>query len=171
MIKVLGVFAVLLFSFSCSPLTKEQYISEYKHFINTVKEDKYNFSEEQWQEKDKLFGKYSNDLYSKYESALTAEDKIILTKYRIEYDVYRYKNEAEETMLDIFNSYIETGNDAGTGTDNLLTEQKNALKRQIENYIDNEMNADADFLIKQGRKVKNTFSRVLNELTTNMGDN
>jgi hypothetical protein len=151
-------------------LTKERYISEYKHFVSAIKEHKDNFTEEQWQEKDKLFRKYSNDLYSKYESALTVEDKIILIKYRIEYDVYRYKNEAKETMLGIFNSYIEIGNDTEMETNNLLTEQKNALKRQVENYIDNGMNDDADFLIKQGQKAKNTFSRVLNELTTNMED-
>jgi hypothetical protein len=171
MIKIFEVLTVLLLLSSCSPLTKEQYISDYRQFINEVKENKDTYSEEQWQKKDILFGKYSNTLFPKFESALTPEDKIILTKYHIEYDVYRYKNEAGKTLLDHFNSYIEIGNDTRTATNTLLIEQKNALKRQIENYIDTEMNDDANFLIEQGQKVKNTLSRVLDELTTETEEN
>jgi hypothetical protein len=157
--KVSGVLVVSLVLFSCSPFTKAQYISQYNQFIGNVEKDKDNFTEEQWQQKDKLFNKYSVTYYAKFEKKLTAEEKNILTKYRLEYAVFRYGDKAKKTVLDLLNSYIEMGTDAATATGD-------ALIQQIENYIDNDMKNDADKLIEQGQKLKDTFNRMLNELST-----
>jgi hypothetical protein len=71
-------------------------------------------------------------------------------KYRLEYDVYRYGDKANEILLDLFNSYVELTATVGAAADDALIKQKNALKKKIENYIDNEIDDDANFIIETG---------------------
>jgi hypothetical protein len=153
--------------FSCLPFTKENYISNYKQFISNVKENKDSFTDSEWQEHDKLFWKYSSEYYKNFETKITAEEKILLIKYRLEYDIYRYGNEAASVLLCFFNSYfIETNTNTGTDASNTFIKQKNELKRQIENYIEYEIDDDTDFIIEQGKKVRDAFNRVLDEFIT-----
>jgi hypothetical protein len=69
-------------------MTKGQYLSEYKDFIQQVKENWQEYTVEDWRQMDKIHYKYCEKLFKKYENGFTVEDKIILAKYRLQYDVF-----------------------------------------------------------------------------------
>jgi hypothetical protein len=168
MYKLLAVCMTFLVILSCNKLTKEEYISQYKIFIGEIEENHQNYNEKDWQEKDKSFNGYSNDLYKIYEPEFSTEDKVLLAKYRIEYDIYRYNDEAKELLADILNLYFELDRELKSTGIVVLRQQKENLKREIENYVENDMNNDMEFIIEQTGKIKSIFSRALSETLTDV---
>lgn len=158
------LISVLLIISSCSNMTKEQYLSEYKSFINSIKEDRNTYTEKDWQIPDKKFYQFSEVLYKKFENELMIEEKIVLAKYRIEYDVFRYSSDAKETILELFNIYTATQEDINIQNKKFLLKNKDELKNVIENYIKNDLEKDADFVANQTKNVKDAFSKILNEI-------
>jgi hypothetical protein len=155
---------------SCNKLTKEEYISQYKIFIDDVEENCQNYQENDWQERDKAFNKFNNELYKTFETEFSTEDKVLLAKYRIEYDIYRYNDEAKEILVGLFNLYFELDRELKSTGIVVLRQQKENIKREIENYIENDMNNDVDFMIEQARGIKSVFSRALSEILLDVKD-
>jgi glycosidase len=165
--KVKWIFWTILFVFataSCSNMTKRQYLSEYKDFIQQVKKDRQDYTTKNWEEMDKIHYKYCNELFKKYEMNFTAEEKILLAKYRLQYDVYRYKDEIKESLLEIFDLYYTMQSEMNEQNINFLSNHKNMIKEIIDNYVENGLDEDATFLIDQTKKVKGAFSRLLTEI-------
>jgi hypothetical protein len=165
--RVKGLLGIFLFVFiisSCSNITKEQYLSEYKNFIQHVKNNRQEYSTNNWEEIDKIHYKYCDKLYKKHEKNFTPEEKILLAKYRLQYDVYRYKDELKETLLEIFDLYYTIQSEVDEQSINFLSNRKNAIKEIIDNYVQNGLNEDTTFLIEQTKKVNSAFSRFLTEI-------
>jgi hypothetical protein len=162
-------FWVVFIITSCSNMTKGQYLSEYKSFIQQVKNSRRDYTAKNWEEMDRIHYKYCDELFKKYEMNFTAEEKILLAKYRLQYDVYRYKDEVKETLLEIFDLYYTIQNEMNEQNMSLLSNRKNAVKEIIDNYVENGLDEDTTFLIEQSKRVKSAFSRFLTEI--GMDDN
>ncbi len=96
-----------VFLMSCSapaPDTKEQYLKDYSAFIQDLKENKDNLSEEQWAEKDKQFKAFSDELFNQYKDEMGALEKINVGKHAFQYTRLRgmnaFKNISESGELD-----------------------------------------------------------------------
>ena len=163
--KFFGLVMVSLVIFSCSNMTKEQYLSEYKDFIQQIKENQQGYTIADWAEKDKIHSNYCDRLFKKYENELSVEEKVLLAKYRLQYDVYRYKNEAKETMLEIFDMYYSIQSEINANNRRIATARKDELIEIIDDYMENGLNEDTFFLIEQVKRVKNAFSRFLTEIS------
>jgi hypothetical protein len=165
--KIKWTFWTVLFVFaiaSCSNVTKEQYLSEYKDFIQQVKKDRQDYTTKNWEEMDRIHYKYCNELFKKHEMNFTAEEKILLAKYRLQYDVYRYKDEIKEAVLEIFDLYYTMQSEMNEQNMNFLSRHKNMIKEIIDNYVENGLDEDTTFLIDQTKQVKRAFSRFLTEI-------
>jgi hypothetical protein len=171
MYKILAVCMTFLVFLSCNKLTKEEYISQYKIFIEDIEENHQIYNEKDWQEKDKTFNRFSNELYKIYVSEFSIEDKVLLVKYRIEYDIYRYNEEAKGILVDIFNLYFELDRELKSAGIVVLRQQKENLKREIENYVENDMNNDMDFIIEQTGRIKSIFSKTFSEILSDVQRN
>jgi len=106
-IKTAFFITVLAAMFAACSLvmTKEKYIADYTAFMNEIEANRDSYTEQIWVQKDKLFEKYSGELYKKFESKLTAREKYDLAKNAVEYTVYRNKDLA----LDIFSDILDGG--------------------------------------------------------------
>jgi hypothetical protein len=160
----LGTVLVVFIIISCSNMTKEQYLSEYKSFIQQVKNSRQDYTAKNWEEMDRIHYKYCNELFKKYEINFTVEEKILLAKYRLQYDVYRYKDEVKEALLEIFDLYYTIQSEMNEQNMNFLLNRKNAVKEIIDDYVENGLDEDTTFLIEQTKKVKSSFSRFLTEI-------
>jgi hypothetical protein len=103
-------------------------------------------------------------LFKKYEINFTVEEKILLAKYRLQYDVYRYKDEAKEALLEIFDLYYTIQDETNEQNMIFLSNRKDAVKGIIDNYVENGFDDDITFLIEQTKRVKSAFSRFLTEI-------
>lgn len=98
------VASVLLMSCSTAPSSKDEYIDDYATFIEDLKVNKDNLTEEQWKEKDKAFEKFSNELYGEFEKDLGIAEQIKIGKNAFQYAKMRgtsaLKNVKESGELD-----------------------------------------------------------------------
>jgi len=144
-------------------MTKAQYLSEYKHFINEVKENRNVYTEKDWKKTDEKFYKYSEILYKKFENEFITEEKIVLVKYHVEYDIYRHGGDVKETFFKLFDAYLTMQENVNTKNIEFLLKHKDKMKTLIEDYIEDDLKEDADFVVNQTKKVINIFSKILHE--------
>jgi hypothetical protein len=113
--------------------TKEQYLKEYKAFINSVSDEYEKYSLDDWDKTDKKYIYYSSKLFDKFEDELAWEEKylnvyandLLYIKYRADYDAnYLYQ--------------VNSGD---------RSDYKTAIKNRIKFYIDNNLEDHIDILL------------------------
>ena len=89
-------------------LTRVEYISTFKRFVEYVEGAKYDFSSEQWEQMDYRFKVFSRCYYRKYESSMTDAEKEFISKlvniYRItktEKSVKSIGEKIEDILLEL----------------------------------------------------------------------
>lgn len=132
---------------SCAPMSKDVYLNNYDKFVENVRENHEKFTESDWINADKKFDEYSNKLFVKFEPEFTLEEKVLVTKYRLQYDIYRYKDDAIDIILDALSTYTELKNE-------ISREIKNQTKQEISEYIDNDLEEDIHYLFEYSGKIK-----------------
>lgn len=85
----LGLFFALIYFSSCSPMSKESYIAEYKEFITEIKENSKTYDDAAWAEADERFQMYSEEYYAKFENDLTMKEELTLASYALQYGTLR----------------------------------------------------------------------------------
>ncbi len=96
------IFLLSICLFSCkAPIdSKENYLKEYKSFVEEIKEHKDEYSSEKWKEKDIEFKKFSSELYQKFESELGFLEQARIAKYAIMYGSTRGVNALNAVLED-----------------------------------------------------------------------
>jgi hypothetical protein len=139
-------------------MTKEEYLSNYRALIKDVRENKETYSENDWINNDKKINQFNGDLYRKFENELNWEDQLMITQLKARYNLYRYKEDAKDILSDILGTTFEINNNV-----------REELKKELQYYLDNQMEEDANFLIEQTRKAGGTVSKVLDEVLNEIG--
>lgn len=139
------VIGTLTLLYSCSPMTKESYLEDYKKFITEVSSENSTYSESDWQNADKRFNKYRGEWYEKFEDELIWKEQIVLAKYEVQYNLYKYKESASEIINEVFGSY-------------------NDLEKKVKFYAENDMSDDIDFLIKQANEIGGSATEMLSKI-------
>ena len=101
--KVLFALTLLAFA-ACAPMSKESYMDHYSEFMKDVDLNASNYTEKDWAKRDKMYQKYSDEWYRKYQAEFTTSDKIVLTGYKIKYSYYRGRNKFGSWAIDAINS-------------------------------------------------------------------
>ena len=150
------IFIVTLFFSSCSKMTKDKYMSEYGQFIQQINEKHTTFTAKDWQKADKNYKKYDEKLYNVFQNQLLFEDKLKITRYRIQYGFYKNKDVARENLLQLLDAYYS-----------VTADLKDELKKDIELFIENEINDGIFFLRDQAQQIQSTLLSVCDELKSN----
>ncbi|MBL4746255.1 MAG: hypothetical protein JKY08_07780 [Flavobacteriaceae bacterium] len=140
------LFVVFIILISCSPQSKESYIEEYQKFILNVRNDCGNYSEEDWLKTNKKFIKFSEDWYENFENEFIWSEILILSKYEVEYNLLKFKNEFS-AITEIFKK-----------------ENFKNLKEQIKYYSENNMGEDIEFLKKQADSIGESAVKMLDDI-------
>lgn len=142
-------FSLIVFLSSCAPMTKEAYLQDYEEFINEVSKESSKYSESDWQEVDEKFDKFANEWYKKFEDEFTWKEDLIISKYKVQYNLYRHKQKASEFLGELFGSYSD-------------------LEKKVKYYAENNMSDDIDFLIKQANEAGGSAVDVLNQVLADL---
>ena len=101
------IYFLLIILISCSEDIAEKRIKEFKLFVESVQESKYNFNEKDWEEADRKFKNFTSDAFIKPiiegRSELKTEHESLKGKYL----AYRYISPSVKNigkMLKIFDS-------------------------------------------------------------------
>ncbi len=134
----------VIFLISCSPTTKEDYLTEYSEFIVSVEEQERSGDIENWDELDKKQKYYSTELYDKFEDELTLGEVMKVSAYKIRYEAQKHK----KSIFDkIFNN-----------------QDVEKIKSELKEYIQKDLDKDVDLLIKEAQKVSDEFGKAIEEL-------
>ena len=103
--KFVMMVAVLFALTACQ--TKESYVSDFRGFIENVKADAAEYTEQGWEKMDRKFAKFSDELYDKYEAELTSDEKSEIVKLQASYAAIKVKSgmkKAAKKINDALNS-------------------------------------------------------------------
>lgn len=131
---VVGVI-IATFVFSCAPSNKEEYMRNYKKFVDEVGENYKNFSADDWKKANETYDKFNNEWYNKFKYEFTIEDKIKITSYQVKYNA------------------VKAGKEIGNFYDQYMKNDVEDLRSRIKYYIDNDMDEDLKKLIEEAKKI------------------
>lgn len=91
--KKLSIPVVLTFLLlSCAPFSKESYLERYASFMQNVEQHYADYNADNWKQKDVEFAKYSRSWRAKFEDEFTWQDQITLLKYKVQYELFKTKD-------------------------------------------------------------------------------
>ncbi len=137
----------LCFLQSCSPFTKEQYISQYESFINDVRTNSADFSKADWLEQDEKYAKYSEEYYAKFKDQLDWKELAVVKKCGITYNIFKAKNSSLGLLVESF---------AGGDYSN--------LKDLVKYYAENNLDQDLQFIIEQANEIGGDAIQILDDI-------
>lgn len=142
--KTVGLILILLIT-SCSPQSKESYLEEYKEFIAEVSKNSGNYTEQDWKNIDEKYEKFTGEWHDKFKDDFILKDNIILTKYEVQYNLYKLKDNSSELFDKLFKDYDQ-------------------LKEQVKYYSENDMEEDLESLLKEAEKLGKTATEKLDDI-------
>ncbi|MEG2179218.1 MAG: DUF6565 domain-containing protein [Bacteroidales bacterium] len=112
-IKSLVIALTIILGISSCAVTKESYLNKFDTFVENVKENSSNYSENEWQKTEEKFSKLAGADYKKFESDLTIQEKLKIAKLIGQYRAIqvktgiKYLKENLEDTLNETNDFIE----------------------------------------------------------------
>ena len=140
-----------VFFTACSPTSKESYLEKFDEFVTHVSENYSSYTEKDWKRASKKYEKFSGEWYSKFENEYTLKEEIKIKAYQAKWYYYRNLNNVTSTALQLLESLDIKG-----------------IKKQVQYYIDNNMQNDLqkfyEDATKAGKDAEDALSKVLDEL-------
>jgi len=141
---------------SCTmpPMTKEAYMEKYEAFINNVERNHKSFSDKDWKKKDELYEKFNGKWYSKFKDDFTVADGIRIYSYKAKYNLYQKKQQAASVINALFDAF-----------------NADDLKKQLKNYVDNDMKDDLVKVYNEAQKAGNEVAKAVNDILEELNIN
>lgn len=105
--KYLFLLVAILLIVGCN-YTKENYLSDFVSFIEEVKVNGSNYSEDDWIGIDKQYDEYATVQYEKFKPELTTEEMLIIGKLQATYVALKVKKGAGELFDQAKKIYNQT---------------------------------------------------------------
>lgn len=126
-------FAILVLAFlmvACAPSTKQDYLEEYKAFIEEVSENASSYSESDWADKTSEFEKFSGEWYEKFKDELSLGEQMQLTAYAASFGYH--KSNVDDLVNDIVDDVKEGLNEAGNQVGSMMDEIESGFNQATE---------------------------------------
>jgi hypothetical protein len=147
----INILIIALVLYSCSPQSKESYLSRYDSFITEVEKNRSRYTDADWTTKDREFKQLSEEWYEKFKNDFTWKEKLKLTAYEIKYNYYLMSKESSEFFKGLL--------------DNPDVE---AIKSQIKFYVDNQMDDDIAAILKEAKQAGKEVEKLVNEILNDL---
>lgn len=92
---MLSLLLGLLIFTSCSP-TKESYLSNFKDFVENVKDNCENYTEEDWEKVNAKYDDYTTAFYQKFDTKFTDAEKAEITKLKTMFATLKLKSKVNK---------------------------------------------------------------------------
>ena len=132
---------------ACAPMSKESYLEKYEAFISEISEDYQTYDDEMWQKQTELYENFSGKWYDKFKDEFTLKDQIVIKANQAKWYYYRNLESATSTVKQLLESLDIKG-----------------MKKQIQYYIDNNMQSDLQKLYEDARKAGKDAQKAVAEI-------
>lgn len=95
-IKIIALLCVTLMLASCH--SKEDYLEEFKNFVDEVELNYTSFDEEKWKESDEKFEELSDKEFNDYKDELTDDELHTIDQFDAIYMAIKVKMEAKRNL-------------------------------------------------------------------------
>jgi predicted transcriptional regulator len=96
-VKLVLIFFLV---YSCSFYSKKNYLEDFTQFVDDVKSNFQNYTEEDWKLKDADFNNYTTELYDQFKDEFNEDDQELIgklkTRYLLAKSKYEMKNLGEQ---------------------------------------------------------------------------
>ena len=103
--KILLGLAIFVFA-ACSPMSKDMYMKRYADFVEEISAKASSYAADDWDKYDQKYKKYSDVWYKKFQTELTASDKLLLAGYKVKYNYYRNICKTSDSVMDMVNDFM-----------------------------------------------------------------
>ena len=146
------LFIIALMLGSCDvPASKEAYLEKYEAFVAKVEKSFDGFNEKDWEKAAKEYEKFAGEWYNKFKDELTTKENIRLATLQVRYNACRALDKTASGLKQLFESI-----------------DVNKIKKQIQYYIENDMDADLEKLMdeakKAGSEAEKAVKKILDDL-------
>lgn len=92
--------AAVLFCFTAcnSSYTKDKYLKNFELFIMQAEENYTNYTNQDWENSNFEYSKFSSELYKKVYAQLTSEDELQIRKLKTRYEIIKVKKDINNTI-------------------------------------------------------------------------
>ena len=145
--KRIGSIAIVLSLFTaCNPFSKEEYLTDYKQFVDEVSTNAKNYSESEWQRANEKYARFNNEYYNKFKDDFTLQEKMRIASYKIQYNA------------------VKAGHEAGKFYESYLKKDVDELRKELKYYVDNKMDDDVKRVLDEAKKVSDEFYQELKKI-------
>jgi hypothetical protein len=139
-----GQFIILLALFtSYSPHSKQQYLEQYKGFVDEVTESAKFFTAADWQHAHERYTLFNIDYYNRFKSEFTFEERLQIASYKVQLNAVR----AGVEIGRLYQSY--------------LMDDLDSLRKNLRYYVNNQMEDDISRVLDEAKRISNELYRQL----------
>ncbi len=132
---------------SCrQPETKDDYLANFKSFVERVERHHEDYSKKDWMWADKRFELYNNDWYDKFEDELTTEEKLEVITLKLEYSNLKDPNAISNLLKNLRNEDVE------------------GIKKKVDDYVENDLDEDVEKLMDGMKEIGDSAVKVLEDV-------
>jgi hypothetical protein len=142
---------------ACSPKSKEAYMDKFDTFVAEVSDNHKTYDDKMWEKQAEKYDKFSGEWYNKYKDEFTMKDLLTIKANQAKWYYYRNLNDVTSTvkqLLDVLDI--------------------KEIKKQLQYYIDNNMQSDLqkfyEDAIKAGKDAEEAVTEILEELNIKIED-
>ena len=144
---LVGLFVMLLLGSCGEPATKEAYLEKYEAFVVGVEKSFDEFNEKDWEKAAEEYEKFAGEWYNKFKDEFTSKENIKLAALKVRYNACCALNKTASGLKQLFESI-----------------DVNKIKKQIQHYIENDMDDDLDKLIDEAKKAGSEAEKAVNKI-------
>ena len=149
------LFVLLVVAFvlgACdAPQTKEAYMEKYEAFVDDVSKNCKEYSDKDWEKAVEKYEKFVGEWYNKFKDDFSTRENLKLAALKVRFNACRAFDKAASGIKQLFESI-----------------NADKIKKQIQYYIDNDMDDDLKQLVeeaeKAGSEAKKAVEKILDEL-------
>jgi len=146
-ISIISLIILLVFAISCSaPQSKDSYLEKFGNFIQEVQNEHLTYNDEDWNQSDLKFERFTGEWYDKFSDELVLSDEVTIKGYQAQYYLYK----ASDGTNDFFDEYLK--------------DDFERLREDVKYYIENDMENDLQKLIEKAEEAGDTAVYILNEI-------
>ena len=146
------IACVMMLGFmACAPMSKKSYLEKYDDFISEISDNYQTYDDKTWKKQAEKYENFSGKWYDKFEDEFTLKDQISIRANQAKWYYYRNLKSATSTVKQLLDALDIKG-----------------IKKQIQYYIDNNMQNDLQKLYedaqKAGKDAQKAVAEILEEL-------
>lgn len=127
--KFFAIVALAFLMVACAPSTKQEYLEEYKAFIEDVSENASSYSESDWADKTSEFEKFTGEWYEKFKDELSLGEQMQVTAYAASFGYHKGISSASEIVNGIVDEVKNGLNEAGKEIENIVDDIEKELNQ------------------------------------------